>query len=157
MRARSILLLVVFFCLHGFVARADDTPILPGSWLTVKDAVAKSDYVFQAKLTNLGTLEQKDSAKYVGPTYDRAAVEKPEFYKGQIHGMALLQIFVNNGYKETAPVAGQMYLFFGKQPPTGGGYPVLKILVATKANVDATIAAVLKDRAQNKLQQVQGR
>jgi hypothetical protein len=89
----------------------------------------------------------------VGPIYNGAQVEKPQFYKGQIHGLMRFRIFLY--FHDTVPVAGQMYLFFAKGPPTGDGYSVLKMLPGTKDNVQATILVVLKERAAKKLQGIQ--
>ena len=115
-----MLMLVTLGCLAAAVARADDAPILPGSFLKIDEAVAKSDFVFEAKLTSLGALDQSIHGKYVGPLYNGAQVEVMSFYKGKAAGPMPLMISLNDTYHEEAPVVGQSYLLFVKGPLANG-------------------------------------
>jgi hypothetical protein len=117
--------------------------------------VAKSDIVFEAKLTSAGELDNEEAAKYLGPISKGAKIESPTFYKGKVAGPIPLTIALNDSRHETVPVTGQSYLIFGQGPRAGGEYFVMKMLPATMENRRATLLAVLKERAQKKLQQVQ--
>ena len=145
-----MLLLLVLGSLAAATARADGEPILPGSYLKVEEAVAKSDVVFEAKLTRAGEILMKDAAKYVGPTYTGAQATGASFYKGHAGEPVHLSIFVHGGYQETVPVVGQSYLFFVSGPRAGGEYEVMKMLLATKENRRTTLRAFFNDSAQKK-------
>jgi hypothetical protein len=158
---RATVLLLMLGCLPVGTARADAPAILPGSFLTIDAAVAKSDLVFEAKLTSTGTLDQENAAKHVGPIYVGAQVdggtplEKGHMLKGQPGAPMTLTIYLNDSQHETLPVVGQSYLFFVQGPRANGGYGVMKMLPMTKGNLQVTLHAVLKERAQKKLQQIQ--
>jgi hypothetical protein len=148
-----LLMLIGFFATS--IARAEDAPSLTGSSLKIDDAVAKSDIVFEAKLTDAGELDNEAAAKYVGPTFKGAKVESPAFIKGNVAGPIPLTIGRDDLLHETSPLAGQSYLIFAAGPLAHGEYLVMKMLSATRENRQATLLAVLKERAQKKLQQVQ--
>jgi hypothetical protein len=150
MISRAFFLLLMVFGLSGQTARADAAPILPGSYLTIDEAVAKSDLVFEAKLTSAGTLDNEAAGKNIGPIYTGAQATGAAFYKGHAGEPIHLTIFLNNGQHETVPLVGQNYLFFAQGPPINGEYRVMKMLAATMENRRATLRAVMTEQMQQK-------
>jgi hypothetical protein len=148
--ARAALVLLAVGLVLILPAHAEDAPLLPGSFLTIDEAVAKSDLIFDAKLTSAGTLDNQTSGKNVGPIYTGAQATSASFYKARAGEPIHLTIFLNNGQHEMVPLAGQYYLFFAQGPPVNGEYRVMKMLPATVENRRATLRAVIAEQMRQK-------
>jgi len=145
---RATLLLLILGCLAITKAHADDAVILPGSGLTLAEALAKSDFVFEAKLTDLGSAMPTSNGKYLGPTYHGAQAGGLSYYKDHAPDPVHLAINLNDTRHETAPVVGQNYIFFVRGPPQNGEYFVMKMLPATMESRRATLRAVMAEKKQ---------
>jgi hypothetical protein len=159
MISRAVVLIALAAFLFTGTVYAGDEPKLPGSNLTIEDAVAKSDAVFKGQLTDLGEKDRNAGDHLTsGPEYDSAQVKVAQTWKGTVDAQISVGIFPYDDpmHRETTPKVGESYIFFvEKSEGTAAPFRALKILPATHDNMTAAIVAILKAKTHAKLLEIQ--
>ena len=144
---QTILLLALACLLLTGILRADDAPILSGSKVETKDAVARSNAVFVGELIKLGG---GIAARSISPTFLGNDVKVLQVLRGSVEGHILVSLSISGPAHEEPPAEGENYIFFVHKTTQGESLPfspfgdVIKLLSAT----DTNIAAVKKLIAQ---------
>jgi hypothetical protein len=150
MAARAILL-VALIALHPVgLIRADDALKLPGSSLTIEDALSKSDTVFKGVMADAGVPNTVAAHASAGPEFNHVKLSISQMFRGHLDKQILAMMAANTMlYHEMMPEVGTYYIFFvEKNDVKSYGFPdpyaVLKVLPATDANI-ATVKKLISN------------
>jgi hypothetical protein len=113
MFARVILLIALAALPLVGIVRANDAPKLPGSALTIPDAVSKCDAAFVGAITKIPPKVMLPStAPYAGPLYNGVRVKVTEVLRGLVSKQVSITLFVDFTLQEQEPAVGKRYVFF---------------------------------------------